>query len=392
MGGTDPALGHHSRHRVRAAWAAYNWGESNAAVVITPDIQRGESQPEDLKLVDANMKIADTFLRGALHVANERDSDGHLHPETASQLISRHASFLERLGGEEALQESRTEYERAWAGFSGEGLDAANIAVRLGEINLHLNQQSDALLWWSRAVKLARGNVPDDFETLPATLESLPSSPRAQRLLATTLVSLSAFYAQTGKLDQAQALEEASLTMFRAMPLPTVLTSVSPPHALHTLYLLHRSSLISIHLAEVLNSRGESLALSIQYLTSAAEYSERVAQVLTGKSSENLTSLRETAPLPTYTDSRSMKRPALALLRDARRTTAQAWNLIGILNETQGKNLLAALQCYERAVQWAATTDQTSHMKPHEGVLESEWTSIWNNYNRAKRSVEEGVL
>ncbi|KAG6890701.1 hypothetical protein C0995_005074 [Termitomyces sp. Mi166 len=391
MGGTDPALGHHGRHRVRAAWAAYNWGESNAAAVIAPDTKfaRGESQPEDLELVDANMSTAQTFLRGALRVANERDSDGHLHPETISQLIFRRASILERLG-RDALQESKTEYERAWVGFSREGLSAASIAVRLGEISLQLNQQSDAVLWWSRAIKLTHGEVPDDLKTLPAALESLPPSPRAQRILATTLVTLSAFYAQTGKLNQAQALEEAALTTLRTVPIPTPLTSASPPHALHALYLLHRSSLISVHLAEVLNARGKPLALSIQYLTSAAESSERVARELTGKSSsENPAPLKDTVPSPAYTDSRSMKKPALALLRDARRTTAEAWNLIGILNETQAKNLPAALQCYERAVQWAGTTNQTSHiMKPHEGILESEWTSIWNNYNRAKKSAE----
>ncbi|KAG6900897.1 hypothetical protein C0993_010016 [Termitomyces sp. T159_Od127] len=395
MGGTDPSLGHHGRHWVRAAWAAYNWGETKAAAVIAPDskLAHSESQPEDLKLIDTNMKTAEAFLRGALRIANERNRDQHLHPETISQLIYRHASILERLG-EEAVQESRSEYERAWVGFAGEGLDAANIAARLGEISFHLNQRSDAILWWSRSIKLTRGEVPDDLKKLSSALGTLPSSPRAQRILATTLVSLSAFYAQTGQFDQAQAIEEATLAILRNVSLPAPSISVSPPHALHALYLLHRSSLISIHLAEVLNARGKPPALSIQHLTSAAESSERVARALTGKyhsSWEKSIPLQDTTPSSAYMDSRSMKKPALALLRDARRTTAEAWNLIGILNETQGKNISAALQCYERAVHWAATTDPTSHnMKPHEDILESEWTSIWNNYNRAKESAEDG--
>ncbi|KAG6909720.1 hypothetical protein DXG01_015922 [Tephrocybe rancida] len=395
-GGTDPALGHNGRHRVRAAWAAYNWGQGEAAAVINSNVDtaRGEGSSR-LELVDAGMKTTEFFIRGALRVANERSAHTYLHPETITQLTTRHATVLERLGGEHLL-ESKAEFQRAWDGFSGQGLSAASIALRLGEISSQLGQTSDVIAWWSRAVKLARGTLPDGFETLPAALGTAPSSPRAQRILSTTLVSLSAFYAKSGKLDQAQALEEATLTMLRSASPPASLVSASPPHALHALYLLHRSSLISIHLAEVLNAQKQPLALSIKHLTTAAESSEQVASVLTGSSPPKAEaplgapSVQDVGPLPAYLSSRSMKKPAEALLRDARRTSAEAWNLIGILNETQGKDLPAALQCYERAVQWAGTaTKNSENMQPREGVLESEWAMIWNNYIRAKRSVED---
>ncbi|KAG6822872.1 hypothetical protein H0H93_007284, partial [Arthromyces matolae] len=101
--------------------------------------------------------------------------------------------------------------------------------------------------------------------------------------------------------------------------------------------------------------------------------------------------IKDVSPLASYTESRSMKKPAEALLRDARRTSAEAWNLLGILNETQGKNLPAAMRCYERAVQWASSDRISNDMKPHEGMLASEWASIWNNYSRTKRNMEKNT-
>jgi len=75
------------------------------------------------------------------------------------------------------------------------------------------------------------------------------------------------------------------------------------------------------------------------------------------------------------------------LFRDARRTVAEAWNLMGVLNETQGQNELA-LQCYERAVDWAGTfTDNPDERKPTDGTLESDWAVFWGNYTRIKRLV-----
>ncbi|KAG6832412.1 hypothetical protein H0H92_002680 [Tricholoma furcatifolium] len=394
-GGTDPALGHTGRHRVRAAWASYNWGtDSDAAAAAAPDNGRNADHtgPENLKLVDTNMSLTASFLSGALHVANERASHGDMHPDTISQLLVRRAIALERLGGE-AVQQAKVDFEHAWDGLSSFDITAATIASRLGEISYRLGLTSDAVSWWARALKLTCGAAPDDLETLPTVLKAAPSSPRAQRLLSTTLVSLSTFYAKSGQLKQAQALEEAALTMFESVPPPAPLTSASPPHMLHALYLLQRSSVISVHLAEVLHARSQPLDSSIQYLTSAAETSERVARILTGNPLENRSdspiSVQDAALVSVFTSSRSMKKPAKALLRDAQRTCAEAWNLIGILNEHQKKNPKTALQCYERAVHWAGTVKGNSDaMQPRDGMLESEWQMIWNNYIRAKRKVE----
>ncbi|KAG5642193.1 hypothetical protein DXG03_003431 [Asterophora parasitica] len=394
-GGTDSALGFKGRHTVRAAWMAYNWGVGYSTAVIGSEAAPGEglAGPGGLRVIDASMQRTEDFLSSALSMAESRSS--HLHPQTIAQLAARHAGVLERLGAQ-SLQNSKAEYERAWVGLSGQGLGAARIAVKLGDIYSRLGQAGDAITWWSKAVQLTRGEVPEVFEALPAVLGPPPESPGAQRVLSTTLVSLSAFYAKSGQLQQAQAIEEASLSMLRSIEPPASLASVSPPHTLHSLYLLQRSSLISIHLAEVLHAQRKPLVSSIQYLTSAAEYSERVARGLTGhplptsdtSSSKSLP--RDASPLPAYTSSRSMTKAAFSLLRDARRTSAEAWNLIGILNETQGKNLPVALQCYERAVNWAGVFDEESEsMQPGEGTLESDWAVFLGNYTRAKRLVEQ---
>ena len=88
----------------------------------------------------------------------------------------------------------------------------------------------------------------------------LPPSPHAQRTLAATLSSLSAHYAQTGRLDDAKDVQErgADLLLKAAHArsddetLERTGSSVaSPAKALHDLFLLHRTSLLSLHHAEV---------------------------------------------------------------------------------------------------------------------------------------------
>jgi len=220
--------------------------------------------------------------------------------------------------------------------------------------------------------------------------------------LASTLVSLSAFYATSGQLKQAQATEEASLDLLRAISPAKSLKAASPPQALHVLYLRHRSSLLSIHLAEVLFALQSPTATSMRWLTAAAESSERVALALTG-----LPLIHPDAPLSTiphppsseapllksFTKSNSLNKPATSLLRDARRTAAEAWNLMGVLNEeTEGPKPEKALQCYERALGWAGVSaDRPGGVAdPGEGILEAEWKVFWENYIRARDAVRKG--
>lgn len=400
-GGTDSALGFKGRHTVRAAWMAQNWGVGYSTAVVGTDTNVGEGLPGPggLKVIDARLQRTEDFLRSAVSLAEAKHSAGKLHPQTITELLARHATVLERLGTSH-LSEAKSEYERIWAGLPGKGINAARIAVKLGDLNSRIGQADNALAWWSRAILLTRGESSATDSLIPQVPDSAPSSPIAQRTLSTILVSLSAFYAMSGQLNQAQSVEEASLKLLRSIRPPESLASASPPQALHALYLLQRSSIISIHLAEVLHAQKQSAAISTQWLASAAESSERVAHALTGLPLNYPDGYNNTNPIPHptqnpllqgYIKSRSMNKAANSLLRDARRTAAEAWNLMGVLKESQElSNPKAALECYERAIGWAGTpTDKPEVREAAEGILESDWNTFWGNYERAKYAVED---
>ncbi|KAK2466922.1 hypothetical protein APHAL10511_001180 [Amanita phalloides] len=360
--GTDPALGFRGRHILRAAWMASNWG-----IGYHP--------------VDAALHKSDDFLRSAIRIAEERAG-----PATLNALLLRHASVLELLGGNFRAA-SKTEYERAWA-ISPE----AHVAWKLGQLNSQLGHPDDALAWWMRSILLASGKNSDgDARAVPS---SAPSSPYAQRTLTNTLVSLSAFYAASGQLTEAQRVQESTLNLIRSIPSPE--SPSSPAQLLHTLYLLHRSSLLSIHLAEVLHAQKQPSFTSIQWLTSAAESSERVAYALTGLPIDGF---HRCNPVPqaqgkelinTYKSSHTMNKMASNLLRDASRTAAEAWHLIGILHESaRGPSSDKALKCYERAVEWAGKTTPQSDKVAADGTLEADWKTIWSNYHRLKQHASQ---
>ncbi|KAL0946905.1 hypothetical protein HGRIS_013067 [Hohenbuehelia grisea] len=387
-GGTDPGLGYKARHAARAAWMAVNWGTGQVGSIIASE--RGSAGAGMLNVVDARLAHSEEFLSTAISLAEGRAVAGKLRPHTLTSLLARHGAILERMGSPEYLRHAVTEYERAWAGSLGKGLYAAHIAMRLGDLCRRLGRADDALTWWDRSVKLATGGA----EKLV-----MPSSPLAQRILTSTYISLSAFYATSGRYQDAQRTEEGYLNLLRSITPPQSLATASSPQALHALFLLHRSSLLSIHLAEVLYAQQHPVSIPIQWLTSAADSSERVAFALTGVPLNGAnSSLAKSAPpstdmaaLTTFTQSKSMRKPANSLLRDARRTAAEAWNLMGLLYESTDAG--KALECFERAVSWAGIgTDDTGRPRiPAEGTLSAEWKLLLKNYARAREAVERAA-
>lgn len=398
-GGTDSALGLRGCHAVRAAWMSQNWGVGQEASV-TSTLRSGKGNG-GLNVVEARLETTLAFLEKALEYANENSDK--LRPTTITDLLQQHASVLERMGTKGALHESRKEFNRLWARLPGQGIDAARIALKLGDLSQRLGDSEDALAWWARAIQLTQdkgARVPIDVP--PVVPDSVPTSPLAQRTFISTLVSLSAFYATAGQLVQAQEVEERSLNLLRSIQQPESFDAAPPPHALHALYVLHRSALLSIHLAEVQYALRNKEPTSLQWLARAAQSSERVALALTG-----LPTIHPDAPMskiphppssetpliPTYAKSLSMRKPARSLLRDARRTAAEAWNLMGLLTEASETPGAAkqALECYERAVGWAGIAGNKAGGigKPGEGTLESEWKVLWSNYVRARNAVKE---
>ncbi|EMD38546.1 hypothetical protein CERSUDRAFT_153497 [Gelatoporia subvermispora B] len=404
FGGTDPGLGLKGRMAVRSAWAAQHWGTGpGLGAMGSRTAVHGGKKSGDLDIVEARLEYAQDFLNIAINIAVKENTLGNVCPGTVTELIARHANIMERMGTRDALYEARAGYERVWAGLPSKGLDAARIALKLGDVNARLGDRVAALHWWARSLQLTTDQQPSDAQTtIPAIPPAPPSAPIAQRTLASTLVSLSAHYATTGDLKQAQAVEESSLNLLRSIPQPQSAESASPPQALHALYLLHRSSLISIHLAEVLYARKVKTADSVQWLYRAAESSERVAQSLVGRPIEHPDAPGSRIPHPpsteaplvsAYAQNRSMKRPATSLLRDARRTAAEAWSLMGILTERNGgsESIIKALEYYERALGWAGvSTDRAGGIgQAGEGTLEKEWTALWSNYVRVREAARK---
>ncbi|KAG9318476.1 hypothetical protein JVU11DRAFT_567 [Chiua virens] len=385
QGGTDPALGFRARHLLRGSWIAENWG-----VGSTTFLDYGGAG--SFNVVEARLDFARNYLDMTSKIAETKLASGKLRPQTNNDLLLRHGAILERIGTKEALFEARSKYERVWAGLPDKGTDAASLASKLGNLNFRLGNSNHAVSWWTRALGLLQQIESSATPTIP---KSVPSSPSAQRTLTSTLVSLSAYYSTSGELKQARQLQETALALLRSVPSPPDIAATSPPQMLHFLHLLHRSSLISIHLAEVLYALRSPRQSSFDYLSRAAESSERVALALAGLpfsppdtkgSGIAHTPAPDARVLPSFAKSRVMRKPATGLLRDARRTAAEAWNLMGILNE-QGGEMERALACYERAVGWAGVTSDQDI--PGEGTLETDWKLMWTNYSRTRDTVQK---
>ena len=385
LGGTEPALGFRCRHAVRSAWMAQNWGTGSGESVIG-----GSNSSSTPNVVAPATQSAQDFLKIAISIAMTNRANGsNISEDTLRILITRHVALLESLGSKDALLEARSELERMWKAFPPSGVEAAQIAQRLGDLNRRLGDSDDAAVWWTRAVRLTEGKEPTT--RIPFVVPtSAPSSPLAQRSLISTLVSVSAFYATTGQLKKAQETETLSLDLIRSIKQPESLSSSSPGEALHALYILHRSAILSIHLAEVQHGLRLSPDTSIRWLTNAAESSERVAFAL---SEATQRASRREAPHSTvacspliapYSGSTSMQRPASSLLRDSRRSAAEAWHLIGLLTEGSRQAPPSKVaQYYGRALGWIGVDAE----KVDEGVLpqvEEEWVPLLKNYIRVK--------
>ncbi|EFI28379.1 hypothetical protein CC1G_13913 [Coprinopsis cinerea okayama7 len=391
-GGTDPGLGFVGRHALRAAWMARNWGIGPTEWFASVS-QSGHLPPD----FDIPLAQSASYLHTTLAIAQEAQRSQQLHPHTIPELQARYASYLERLGGD-YLPISFENFLRAWEGYQGQGLQAARIALRLGDLSSRIKDDEQARKWWKSAMQLCQGQAHPEVGPLLQP-SHLPDSPWAQRILASTLVSVSAHMAQTGKLREAQTFEEAALNFLRSAPVPERLEQASPAQALHSFFILHRSSLISIHLAEVLYAQKPKRALpsSIQYLTAAAESSGRVARALAGlplkvddPSGASLVPGQDAQLLPTYSNSPNMKVAASRLYRDAKRTSAEAWSLLGVLYERkEGPASKKALECYEMALRWSGKAlESEAQLTANESTTESDWDLFVSNYQRAKAASE----
>ena len=395
-GGTDPSLGIMARFGMRSAWIEHHW-TSPGTLKHTKALSNRISPFEDATTpVERRLQTTRDFLGGVLEIALPKESAGLLRPQTVTDILVRRADVSERMGTKTGLADARYDLQRVWSRLPAEGPLASRMALKLGDLSFRLRDPDNALAWWARCIQMISSSEPSTqtIPPIPVIPSEPPSSPASQRILASALVSLSAFYAMSGQLRQAQSLEESALDLLRSIRLPS---STSAPQTLHSLYILHRSSLISVHLAEVLHASKNPSAESIKWLSQAAQSSEQVAFTLAG-----LPTIHPNAPaskvpnppspraplLPEYSKSQSLKKPAKSLIRDARRSAAEAWNLLGVLHEEKGgiKSLQTSLDCYERALGWAGVPT-SGDGKSGEGILEVEWNALRGNYSRVREAL-----
>lgn len=395
-GGTDSSLGYKARHAIRGAWMSENWGTGSDIISQKSvyNYQRGAGS----QAVEARLEYAHDFLSIALTTAFSQPT--RLQAHTVPELLARHANTLERMGSLDSLYEARTQYERAWATMPGKGPDAARTALKIANLCARLGDASEARAWWARSLLISTGkSSADDLDPKTCIPNTLPASPLLQRTITSTLSSISAYYAQTGNLKEAREVEERGLKLL-AMDLST--PNTSPAHTLHEMYLKHRSSLLSVHLAEVDFALKSDPQASLVRLRDAAESAEQVAFTLTGLPFTHPDSSSRSIPHPptsqqplhtAFKGSRTLRKPASDLLRDARRSAAESWRLSGILYEKQGSKVedsaINALRCYERALRWVGAS-MNSHgvvAQPGPNILESDWKELWGDYVRARDAV-----
>ncbi|KIJ44356.1 hypothetical protein M422DRAFT_252359 [Sphaerobolus stellatus SS14] len=442
-GGTSSSLGLFGRHAVRAAWFALHYSTpagSSAAISYASD----GTTPGALNLTNRDLQNALVYLQNTL--SRLRMEDGKLRPDKVTlDLLERHASVLERIGTRAALVRAMEDYVLIHEGRDKEPLAQAQIAVKLGNLSERLGDGDAALAWWIRGIKLIedkpnkqpQAGAPDGsgLSTVPPAVTGLasklrkgiqsaysdtspealteipirpPSSPLAQRTLVAALLGLSAYYSRRGELLQAKYIEERAIALIDVMVPTGTDISQSPGETLHRLYLLHRKSVLFIHHAEVTyslraSSRGRTSSDSLTDLMTATSLSERIAQVLTGKSSGIPESSSYLSQKPVTASPRDLVRPPAAkgdltsnfeqsaalrptakgILRDAKLTAAEAWDLSGVLYRDDKDGKEKSAECFARALGWAGEPG----LSGQDGMSLTGWEGLWKRYVEARERV-----
>ncbi|KAF8605229.1 hypothetical protein BDV93DRAFT_521573 [Ceratobasidium sp. AG-I] len=379
-GGTDSRLGWWARRAVRSAWIPLNWGSGDFDGVIGV----GEGEAGGLNIFERKFAAAESFLRGAIQEAQKRITDPT--DPALLELMARHAMVVERLGGRANLEAARNEWATLLNLTPPRSNQTARIAKRLGDLSARLGDTNIAMDYWNRSIKAVESAEPD----------KLPPEPAAQRSVVSALLSISGSYALQRQLEYARATEESALSLLNPLPPPSLvrITKNTAPEQLHNLFNYHRGALFRIHLAEVLwaQSSRKNLSASLEHLKTAAEHSEHTALLLTGTprvhpdvplSSIPHPPVPDTSLLSVFGTSKALKQPARSLLRDARRSAAEAWNLRGLLLEG-GQGDKEALECFERALEWAGGQN---NIEGEGDVLEKDRKNIWRNWTRLRERV-----
>lgn len=428
-GGTSASLGLYGRHAVRAAWFALNYHSPFANFAVQ---SKGNGTGDTYGLINSDVQSARVYLESALARRN-KDTNGSLRLDRVTlELLERYASVLERIGTRAALVKAGESYSLIYTAHSNDArIPRARYAVKLGNIYERIGDGKLAFAWWRQSLNLieqadealrnkavatntkvstsSKSNVlgpvingvtaqtgledkiststssavatsskrfgksgqlqKDDFTNSSdyITIPDLPPhSPMGQRVLITVILALSSHYTRQNRLSEAKCIQEKAISLIDLMG-PSA-PSGTWAEKLHRLFLLHRLSLLHVHHGEVNfallpdgTSPGAEIGTKIlTELHKAASLSEKVANSLIESAPENLTSKKKS----TWT-----KKDAQALLRDARLTATEAWDLSGILYHRMKSDPKRASECFEQALQWAG--------EPGTGALSAQaWDSL----------------
>ncbi|CAO1619246.1 unnamed protein product [Sympodiomycopsis kandeliae] len=305
---------------------------------------------------------------------------------TAVALETRLASARERLGPEYTPM-AIAGYERIYDALqaqstAGPTVDASRLvrlARKIGDLNVSMGNRDEGKRWLLKGIELAGGKGGQEGEeaatastagaiaSTPVPVPVPAPTPALTRSLVSTLVSMSGFYASRpsngagssgadwkSSLEEALRVQASTLRLIRT-ELERTSTQSSDTKStssrannhgkqLHTLWLLHQESCISIHLAETIYALGrtnssssknllkslfgggsESNSKSLKWLQEASDHSLSIRNQLS-LDGDKLSAHWESAQ-------QSVRLPAQRLWRDSNRVKIEVDRMLAALNQ-----------------------------------------------------------
>lgn len=348
-GGTDPSLGFGPRIAIRSAWLFQHWLGSMLPGTATESTYL----PSTLfNTPDRGYQLAEQQVVWVIRYLRSRNRP------VPPAILLRHIDLLEHLGTPEAIKKAKMECLSLYSTLPENSIQAAQLAYRIAGFYDREGYEDGAFAYWTKVSKVAHVDS---------------NSPPLQRLAANLYLQLSSYFSSQGDFREALDVHHKALDLSESAHQAWKLDS-SPESTLHGMYLLHRSSVLHLQFAETMflaaappatkrdskQLRDSAIEAGERALLRAVEDAQRLADALSVPGSDTDTSVRSsgTSSLPvnkSFSQSRSLRRPAEMLLRDARRTVVKGHELKGMSLEVRG-DLDKALACYQEALQAAGTT------------------------------------
>ncbi|KIY32005.1 hypothetical protein I305_05644 [Cryptococcus gattii E566] len=368
----------------------------------------------------------------------------------AMDLLLLKAGMLERINTIDSLSHAKDLYEQVLCSLDSSMGDEVGpggrarvmrLAGKVGDLCARTGGRNEAMQWWGWGLEKAGVDVHAHGQTsqivqqvkqdvkkgwfgksaaastpAPVTIASTAITtspalpPPVLRATISLLTSASAQLATTSSLPAASSLQSLALSYLSNPLLQTQDSFASPSAALHTAWLIHRTSLLKLHLSSVLYALSKSSIEALPLVAGAQEQVERV--------------IAELVPLPAAFIQRgsALTAPAKILVRDALLTGAEIAytkgtflerslpvapsQTGGLLKAKRSQNpeekavristLESALECFERATALSALESGAGPVKAKAGEEEAvgrgeEWAKYWRGFVRTREKLDEAL-